>query len=192
MRHIAKLFEASAPDAEVLGQTVMAFRSNIEANAIAPLLAKYGLDHIEPEAWYLHQSWFNVLRDISLMPCGISMLSAFGRKVVETAVMPPNIDSIPKVLGMLNVIHHINLRNVSPEEGYAVEMLSDKHYLVYHNTGNPNDTIYGFISGLVERYKHPTDEVSVQIVENKKAVEKPGSVFEIKWKTRYRMGVASN
>jgi len=182
--YVAKLFESSTPNAEVLGQTVMAFTSNIEADAVVPILPKYGLDDVQADVWYPHQSWLNVLRDISALPGGSSTLVAFGQKVVETAAMPPDIDSIPKILNTLNVIHHINLRNVSPEEGYAIEVLGDKHYLVYHNTSNPNDAIYGFIWGLVARYCSPAEDFLVRQIENTKSDEQPGSVFEVRWGTR--------
>lgn len=180
-KYVAKPFVAGTPQAEVIGQTVLAFAQNLEAETVAPLLPKYGLDNIDPEKWYPHQAWFNVLKDLSEMSGGgSSALVAFGRKVVETAVMPPEIDTIPKMLHALHAIHHMNLRNVPEEEGYQIEEISEKHYIVYHNTPNPDDSIYGFLWGLAARFKAPGEQFVVRKIDNPKPDECV-SAFEVKW-----------
>ncbi len=184
MGYVAKPYVAGSPEALVIGQVVQAFSQNIEADVIEPLLPKYGLNDIEPDEWYPHQSWMNVLHDIGQLPGAQSTFVAFGRQVVQSAVMPPEIDSIPKVLELLHTIHHLNLRNIPDEEGYAVRQIGERHYWVYHNTPNPNDAIYGFIWGLVARYKAPNEQFIVRQVDNPHPEEIPGSVFEIKWGTK--------
>ncbi|PJF21187.1 MAG: hypothetical protein CUN56_12355, partial [Phototrophicales bacterium] len=130
MTYVAKPFVAGTPEALVIGQTVAAFAENLESEVIAPLLPKYGLDNIDPEKWYPHQSWFNVLKDLNdtLGEGADSAFIAFGRKVVETAVMPPEIQSIPDILNALHAIHHLNLKNIPEEEGYQIEKVTDNHY----------------------------------------------------------------
>jgi len=176
-QYIATPFVAGTPEAIVLGQVVQAFAENLEADVVRPLLPKYGLDNIDPEKWYPHQSWMNVLRDLSEMPGGSNALVALGKKVVETAVMPPEIDSIPKILNALHAIHHLNLRNVPAEEGYTIEVVSEQVYRVIHNTPNPRDAIYGFIWGLAQRFRSPGEPFTVRIIES----EYPGGVFEVEW-----------
>ncbi len=180
-RYAAKSFVAGSPDAVVIGQAVQAFTSNLESSVIKPILPRHGFGNIDPEAWYPHQNWMNVLKEISDLPEGSSALVAFGRKVVETAVMPPEIDSVPKVLDALHAIHHLNLRNIPEEEGYFVEKLGERHYMVYQNTPNPDDAIYGFIWGLVSRYTPAGDQFVVRQVANTKPDQYPGTPFEIKW-----------
>jgi hypothetical protein len=180
-RYIAKPFVAGTPEALVIGQTVQAFSSNLEADIILPLLPKYGLDNINPDKWYPHQSWMNVLRDLSTAPGGNMALVAFGKQVAQSAVMPPEIDSIPKVLELLHTIHHMNLRNVPAEEGYVIKQVGNQHYLVYHNTPNPLDAIYGFLWGLAARFKQPGERFVVRMIENPNPNEIPGAVYEIKW-----------
>ena len=177
MAYIAKQFVAGTPEALVIGQTVKAFAENLEAEIIEPLLPKYGLDNLDPEKWYPHQAWMNVLRDVSELPGGNNALVALGKKVVETALMPPEIDSIPKVLHALHAIHHLNLRNVPEDEGYTIEEVSERLYRVVHNTPNPKDAIYGFIWGLAQRFRAPGEPFTVRIVES----EHPGGVFEVAW-----------
>jgi hypothetical protein len=169
--YVAKPFIAGSPTAEVIGQVVLAFAQNLEADEIAPLLPKYGLDNIDPEKWYSHQSWMNVLRDLSQLPGSDSAMVAFGKKVVETAVMPPEMDSIPKALHALHAIHHLNLRNIPQDEGYVV----------YHNTPNPDTAIYGFLWGMASRFRASGEKFKVQQVPNPNPEQQPGTLYEIKW-----------
>jgi hypothetical protein len=180
-QYVAKPFVAGTPEALVLGQTVAAFSSNLQAEEIAHLLPKYGFDQIDPEKWYPHQNWMNLLQEISQITDGETSLVAFGKEVVRTAAMPPELDSIPKVLDALHAIHHINLRNIPEEEGYKIEHLGEGHALVYHNTPNPDTAIYGFLWGLAARFKAPNETFTVVQVPNPKPDEIPGTVFEVKW-----------
>lgn len=181
MPYVAKPFIAGTPQAEVIGQVVMAFSQNLEADLIAPLLPKYGLDNVDPEKWYSHQNWMNVLRDLNQMPGSMSAFVAFGKQVVETAAMPPEIDSIPKALELLHAIHHLNLRNIPQDEGYSVRQIDPKHYHVYHNTPNPEDAIYGFIWGLAARYKAPNEHFTVRKMDNPNPEEIPGTLYDVTW-----------
>lgn len=176
-KYIAQPFVAGTPQAEVIGQVVLAFAENLEADVIQPLLPKHGLDNIDPEKWYPHQSWMNLLKELSEMPGGQSALVAFGKKVVETAAMPPELDSIPKVLAALQAIHHLNLRNIPADEGYWLEEKGENIIHVYHNTPNPLDSIYGFIWGLAQRFRGPNEPFSVKIVPS----DHPGGVLEVRW-----------
>lgn len=181
--YVAKPYVAGTPEALVLGQTVEAFASNLEAEVIAPLLPKHGFDNIDPEGWYPHQSWFNILKDIeaTMGDEADSAFVAFGRKVVETAVMPPEIQTIPDVLGALHAIHHLNLKNIPEEEGYAIEKVTDHHYIVYHNTPNPDTAIYGFIWGLAARFKKPEELFVVRQMATNPKPDIARSAFEVKW-----------
>ncbi|MFN8531309.1 MAG: hypothetical protein U0670_22120 [Anaerolineae bacterium] len=182
IHYAAKPYVAGTTKAEVIGQTVLAFVDNLESEVIAPLLPKYGLVNIDPDKWYPHQSWMNVLKELGDMPGSTPAFVAFGRRVVETAVMPPEIKSIPEVLNLLHAIHHMNLRNIPDEEGYLVEAKGDRHYWVYHNTPNPDDAIYGFIWGMVARYKQPDEQFVVRLIPNPHPDVHPGSLYEIKWR----------
>lgn len=179
--YVAKQFVAGTPEALVIGQIVLSFIENLEADMIMPLLPKYGLAVIDPEQWYSHQAWMNTLKELSELPGSQSALVAFGRKAVEKAVMPPEITSIPQALHLLHAIHHMNLRNVPEEEGYFIEEKGPNHYWVYHNTPNPEDAIYGFIWGVLARFKHPDEVFVVRQVENPNPDVHPGTVYECMW-----------
>lgn len=183
--YVAKPFIAGTPEAEVIGQTMISFADNLEAAVIMPLLEKRGLAKIDPEGWYSHQVWMDILKEMdeSLGGSSLSALVAFGRKVVENAVMPPVIQSIPDALNALHAIHHANLRNIPEEEGYAIEVKGERHYIVYHNTPNPEDAIYGFLWGMCARFKEPTEQFVVRMIDNPRP-DTARSAYEIKWGTK--------
>ncbi|MFP4323383.1 MAG: hypothetical protein ACLFTK_13095 [Anaerolineales bacterium] len=181
-KYTAQPFVAGTPQAEVAGQTVLAFSENLEADRIRELLPKHGLGDIDPEAWYPHQYWMNVLKEINdTMDNPTSVFVAFGKKVVETAVMPPEIQTPEDVLAMLHAIHHANLRNIPEDEGYAVEQIGTGHYHVYENTPNPSDAIYGFLWGLMQRFTKDNEDFIIIPLDNPHPDDKPGTLFEVKW-----------
>ncbi len=180
--HVAKPYIAGTPQAEVIGQTMVAFLDNLQADVTRPALVQHGIEMIDPEEWYPHQVWMDVLKTIETnLGGGASMtFVAFGRKVVETAVMPDTMKSIPDALNALHAIHHANLRNVPEEEGYSIEAKSDNHYIVYHNTPNPDDAIYGFLWGMAARFKGDDEVFLVEKIDNPKP-EIARSAFLVKW-----------
>ena len=181
MTYIAQPFVAGTPEAKVVGQVVQAFSENLAAERIAHLLPKHGLDNIDPEGWYPHQNWMNVLKDIAAEANDTeTTFVAFGRKVVETAVMPPEMKTIEDALQALHAIHHLNLRNIPEDEGYHLEKLGPKHYLVHHNTPNPDSAIYGFIWGMAARFVGAAESFKVTRRPDIQS-DKGRSVFEVKW-----------
>lgn len=183
MPYVAKPFVAGTPEAEVIGQAVLAFSENLESDMIAPLLPRHNLGNIDPEAWYPHQNWMNVLQDIETEMGGQaqSAFVAFGKQVVASVVMPDDIKTIPDVLNALHDIHHLNLRNIPKEEGYQIEQKGDQHYYVYHNTPNPDDAIYGFLWAFAQRFKGPVDQFLVRILPENPRPDICRSTFEVKW-----------
>ncbi len=182
-KYVAQTFVAASPDAMVIGQAVQAFAENIQADVIKPILPKHGFEEIDPEKWYPHQAWMDVLKEVNdtLGGSASQVFIAFGKQVVESAVMPPEIKSIPDVLDALHAIHHLNLQNVPDDEGYAIEKIKEQHYNVYENTPNPSDTIYGFIWGLVARFRKKGENFVVRVIPNPKPDTQPGTVFEVRW-----------
>lgn len=176
-KYIARPFVAGSEDALVLGQAVEAFASNLNADTIRALLPKYGFSNIDPNKWYPHQDWLDLLKEID----DSSTYVAFGKKVVETVAMPPELETIPDVLNALHDIHHLNLRNIPEDEGYVIEKVSDNHYHVFANTPNPDHAIYGFIWGICHRYRAKGESFTVKIIDNFKEHMIPGTLYEIKW-----------
>ncbi|MGJ3237932.1 MAG: hypothetical protein ACFE0Q_04430 [Anaerolineae bacterium] len=182
-QYVAVPFEAASPDVMVIGQTMQAFIENVQADVIKPILEKHEITEINAEAWYPHQLWMDILQDIDETLGGNAQMAfvAFGRKVVEKAAMPLEINSIPAALNLLHTIHHMNLQNAPEDEGFIIEQISDKHYHVYENTPNPSDAMYGFIWGICARFRDGDEGFTVEIIANPKAESQPGTLFDVQW-----------
>lgn len=182
-KYVAKPYVAGTPEAEVLGASMIAFTQNLAADMMQPILEKFNMTDIDPDGWYPHQVWMDILKTIEDTQGAATqqIFVAFGKQVVQTAAMPPVIQSIPDALNALHAIHHANLRNIPETEGYAVEQIKPNHFIVYENTPNPSDAIYGFLWGMAARFKKPRELFVVRRIDNPKPDEIPGTAFEIKW-----------
>lgn len=182
MPYVAQPYVAGTPQAEVLGQAMIAFASNLQADTIKPILEDMNLTNIDENIWYPHQIWLDILKKMeeTLGSAANGALVAFGKQVVKTAAMPPEIKTIPDVLNALHAIHHANLRNIPEDEGYAIRKVNDNYYIVYHNTPNPEDAIYGFLWGLAARFKAADELFAVRPIDNDRP-ESARSAYEVKW-----------
>ncbi|MDX2079126.1 MAG: hypothetical protein SFZ02_22035 [bacterium] len=180
--YIAKRFVASSPNAEINGQVMISFSDNLEARIIKPILEAHGILEIDPEKWYSQQLWLDILKDMQDKLAGeaTSALVAMGKQVVSNAVWPDSVQSIPDALNVLHFIHQSNLRDIPSEEGYSLEAKGEQHYIIYHNTPNPDDGIYGFLWGIGARFKKPGESFTVKMIDNP-APHKASSAFEIIW-----------
>lgn len=182
-KYVAKPYVAGTPEATVSGQAMIAFSSNLQAELIDPILKNHGLEHIDENQWYPHQLWMDVLKEVedTLGGNANSVFIAFGKRVVETAVMPDTMQTVDDALNALHAIHHANLRDIPEDEGYFVEKLGEGNYIVYHNTPNPDTAIYGFLWGMVVRFKAPDEMFVVEYTDNTKPQVYPGSAYSIRW-----------
>jgi len=180
--YVAEPFIAGTQDAQVIGQTMLAFLENLSAEQTRPIMEAHGLSEIDPETWYSHQLWMDVLESIKEEQQGGSMMTfvAIGKEVVRTAVMPDAIQTIPDALHALHAIHHANLRNVPEDEGYQIEEVEDNHYIVLHNTPNPDHAIYGFLWGIAKRFKQEGETFVVKQIDNP-SPETARSAFSVRW-----------
>ena len=181
VKYQAKPYIAAAPQAEVSGQSVLAFSENLESCHITEILPRHGFGRIEPQEWYPQQCWMDVLQEISTWPDASPMLVAFGRKNVENAAIPAEINDVPKMLSLLHKIHHQNLRNIPDDEGFCIKQLSEKHFYIYHNTPNPDSAVFGFLWGLAARFKKADERFMVRMIPNPNPEEEPGTIFEMRW-----------
>lgn len=181
-KYVAKPYVAGTPQAEVIGQSMISFADNLRADIIQPILKQKDLEKIEEDKWYPHQLWLDILKSMNdtLVGQASEAFVAFGMKVVDNAVMPPEIQTVEDVLNALHAIHHANLRNVPEEEGYQVQKVEDNHYIVFHNTPNPEDAIYGFLWGLVRRFRPGNTNFTVKKIENP-SPDTSRSAYDIRW-----------
>jgi hypothetical protein len=76
---------------------------------VAKILADAGVDRIESDRWYDYD-WAIAIYDRITEQVGRAAVAAVGRKMIETAVFPPGIDSVPAVLMSLGAAFRLNAR----------------------------------------------------------------------------------
>jgi len=104
-------FKAFAPMVEVNGETVFAIVDGMGSfrQSALHILAENNIPDPKAGFWYSQQNWLNAFNGISER-IGPKTLHAIGQKIPENAQFPPEIDSIEKALGAIDVAYHMNHR----------------------------------------------------------------------------------
>ncbi len=141
------------PGTEVIGQAMLSYIENIQADVILPLLEKHKLRDIQPDRWYPLQPWLDVIWD-ELAPRTDfeSTMIAVGLKVVEFALTPPEMKHVTlgQMLEGWDIHFHANHRN--GEVGRIVtEKINDKTYKTTHQHIYPDGLNYGLAYGFARQ-----------------------------------------
>ena len=106
-------FKSYDPSIEILGNDILAPLQGMGAfkKMAEDILASVGLGQIVADGkhWYPLQSYLDAFKIISERT-GDATLTQIGKKVMETAVLPP-INSIEEALGLMDIAYHMNYRN---------------------------------------------------------------------------------
>lgn len=73
------------------------------------LLAQGGIQDPRPENWYPLEPYLRLLHEVEHI-YGRSALKAMGRAIPDTSRFPPDLDSMERVLHLLNVAYQVNHR----------------------------------------------------------------------------------
>ncbi|PRQ02435.1 hypothetical protein ENSA5_23630 [Enhygromyxa salina] len=119
-------------------------------SVISKLLADAGVDKIEPERWYDYD-WARGLYYKIEAEVGPSAVIAVGRKMIETADYPPDIDGIQTLLMALGHAYRLNARG--PDVGEITCELEDEHSATLVFTPKfPCALNIGIVEGSCSRY----------------------------------------
>ena len=191
------MFVAKTANAEVNGETVNSIvdgMGTFKAKAIE-ILSKNGIKDPKPGMWYSQQNWLNAFKEISTT-IGSNTLYAIGLKIPENAKFPPQIDSIEKGLGAIDMAFHMNHRIngkvlFDPQTGtihegighYIFEKTGEKEAKMTCPNSYPCDFDRGIIDGMARKFK-PAGAL-VQVLHNDAApCRKKGAEsceYKIKW-----------
>lgn len=148
-----KPFEASSPDVEVDGRTVLAVTSGVMIRSVAlELLAREGMVHVKPDGWYSQQAWLNVYRRIS-EKLGDDTLFSIGTRIPYSAEFPAEMmKDVKTALQSIDVAYHNAHRN--GEIGcYAYTEIEPGLHEIRCDNPYPCDFDLGIIHSLVERFR---------------------------------------
>ena len=178
--YVAVTFVAPSPNAQVLGSAMSSYVQNIRAEELQPVLKKYGLESIEPNQWYPMQLTLDLFRDIVKRGENVNeALVAVGIKTVETVPLPPEINSVETAMGFIQrAVHSQIVRNVPEGYGIPLQFLEKNHILATNNIPYPSSLLYGYLWGLVNRFKAPDQIFSIHPLT---AEAGRPTVFSVKW-----------
>jgi len=155
-------FKAFSRGVEVNGETVLSVLEAMDvfrAQAVT-ILEENGVVDPLPGKWYQQQAWLNAFKYIA-EEIGPNTLYGIGRKIPEHAQFPPDIDSIEKALGAIDVAYHMNHRG--GEIGhYNFESTGKKSGRIICNNPYPCDFDYGLIESMAKRFQ-PADSIMVMV-----------------------------
>jgi hypothetical protein len=141
------------PNVEVIGQNMLSFIQNIQAEAIQPVLEKHGLLNVQPDTWYRLQDWLDVLSDLSTQSGAMFNMVAIGTAISETALIPPEVAamSLEQFLFIVDNVYQMQHRNGDPGH-IQTEQVADKHIKLTVRVPYPDDLEYGTTYGFVRRF----------------------------------------
>ena len=148
-----KAFQASSPEVEVYGQTIIAVTSGmLVADVARELLASCGMAEVKPTEWYPHQPWLDTYRRIHDL-LGADTLFSIGRRIPYSAEFPDEqMFNVPTALESIDVAYHMAHRNGEIGHYKFVEVGPDDFEIRCDNP-YPNEFDLGIIMSLVERFR---------------------------------------
>lgn len=147
-----RVFQASSPEVEVDGRTVLAVVSGMLVGSVArELLTSCGLSLVQTAQWYPQQAWLDVYRKIH-DHLGPDTLNSIGRRIPYTADFPDEqMFDVPSALQSIDVAYHLAHRGGEIGQYKFVEVGMD-HYEIHCDNPYPNEFDIGIIASLVERF----------------------------------------
>lgn len=154
-------YAAFDPKCQVKGSAMTGFLENIRRESILPYLEKHGLTDIDPEAWYPHQPFLDLMTDLAHNREAMFDLVAVGMRMAENAPFPPEVDSIEKALLGFSEAHYVVYRG--GDSGIVTaEKLSDRHIRLAFRTPQTDESGYGVTYGVARRFATNEDDLVVE------------------------------
>lgn len=154
----------ATPNSEIIGATMQNFFVSQHTqpfdHVVREILNVYGIDKFNEDEWYPVELALELFKAIE-MRTNKQNLVALGVAYVDTALFPPEVNSIESGLTLLANTYDINCRNVAKDEGYTTKIIDTDHIQVEDYNPFPHDVVYGFIWGLCRRFKEKGEHFSV-------------------------------
>lgn len=150
-----------SPNAQVLGQTVLAFVECTNKANIMPYLSRqgflgrHGFEPIRAEKWYPLQSWLYVLSDLSEESAHSAMFDfvSIGMKMLETSLFPAEFHtlSIEEVFQQWNDFYLMNHQGDDVGE-FITEVIDEKNIRITARIPYPDDLFYGLFYAITRQF----------------------------------------
>ncbi|MFX0072390.1 MAG: hypothetical protein ACFFAO_14995 [Candidatus Hermodarchaeota archaeon] len=147
------VFKTYSTGVEVNGESILAVVEGLGAfkKTAYQILGENGIKDPEPGKWFNLQNYLNAFQVIS-QKLGNATLKVIGMKIPETAVLPPQLDTIEKALTMMDQAYHMNYQY--GEIGhYAFEKKGKNKGVMICSSPYPCAYDIGIIEGFMYRLR---------------------------------------
>ncbi len=136
------------PNVEAIGQVMLAFINNLQAEEIEPVLKKHNLTDVDPESWYKAQQWLDVLNEL-----GSVDYVAIGLQTAQHVILPPGLENLTylQIMTKWDEIYQFQHRG-GDIGGLTVEQITPTHYRAEWKIIYPDDMAYGVAFGFARRF----------------------------------------
>lgn len=140
------------PGTQTIGLNLGAFIDNLQGSETAPIMKKYGLENIDPNAWYPAEMILGALNEIAEVTNNSANLTAIGMKIGQTVpffgIENP---TLPQALMAWNDVYQ-GIHRGGDVGKIRCEKVDDKHWKTYHSVMYPDDMSYGVLFGYGRRF----------------------------------------
>ena len=165
-------FKAITPSAKVSGDAILAMVEGLGAfkRMALEIFEQNEVRDPQKDEWYPQQSWLNAFKTIAER-IGPNTLYNIGTKIPENAKWPPNVDTIDKALGSIDIAYHMNhqIDNemlFNPNTGemkegighYGFELLKENKVKMVCNNPYPCDFDRGIITNTAVIFNKNKDQ----------------------------------
>lgn len=138
---------------EVSGEIIMSVIRGISGKALSKiLLAKHGLNDVQPGQFYPVVSYLGLLHDIEKkMPL---VLKRIGEFISREGIHPPHLTSLEQFLSVMDQGYYMNLRGYQGDEmgHYRYEKQSNEVFLMTVSTPHPCVYNIGVFHGFAKKF----------------------------------------
>jgi hypothetical protein len=178
-----KQFVASSDKVEVNGETVYAVIDGLGTfkKGGLQILENQGIKDVKPGNWYNQQAWLNAFKEIS-SKLGDNTLFVIGTKIPENAIFPPDIDSVHKALGVIDIAYHMNHRN-GDIGNYKYVQIDEQSGKMICTNPYPDSFDKGIITFMIRKFNPNKTIAKVNIDETKETRKNGGdsTTFLVSW-----------
>jgi hypothetical protein len=174
-----------SPTVELLGMYLSSYINNLQSIETKPIVEKYGLVNLEPQAWYPAHKWLDALNELSDHPNQSPNTLAIGMEIGKLVPVPPDLESptLEQMLMGLGFAYQAAHRN-GDIGNLVCEKVAENHYKVICTDLYPDDLTYGIVYTFARRFLPPKTLFKVYYDEQITPRDKGGNgptVIHVSW-----------
>lgn len=166
------------------GHTVYSLLANMRADALSPLVKKYGLADIEKNDWYPLQDVLHLLSELKDQGTAMMDFVAVGMSAADLSPFPPELEKAPleQILLLYPQAYPARHRNGVPGSVVA-EKVAEGHIKMICDVPYPDDIFYGLMYGFARRFLPRGTDFTVRYDETEPRKEEggPTTIIHVSW-----------